>query len=166
MPLLRKTIKYLKTLFFHLLEVSDTIDAVLKMWLCMQADIKAQCWQFSECTGAGYLQDVCSGWKSTWTGRWLHSQTWFHTNYSTKMLCNLHKQVQSQVSWLPLFPSPFSVSKEGLPWHMGLNRVCGRTGQVGLPADGKIRSGPLPSFGSKWRGRPTGSTNKRKREVH
>ena len=39
--ILRRTKKYWKTLFFHLLEVSVTNAAVFKKWFCMQAGIKA-----------------------------------------------------------------------------------------------------------------------------
>ena len=37
---LRRTKKYWKTLLFHLLEISVTNAAVLKKWLCMQANTK------------------------------------------------------------------------------------------------------------------------------
>jgi hypothetical protein len=166
---LRRTKKYWKTLFFHLLEVSVTNASVLKKWLCMEKGKKAPsvgCFRDTLVQGIikKYIQD-----DDDVTASLDNFYVWHgSTPFEGRKCCVVCKSRCSR----KCPDCPFSPTL-----CQSLRRDCHATWHTGLFAPQRVtwftkqrdklhgRQHQTAVLRTKWRGRPSGRKDKRKRLI-
>ena len=164
--IMRRTKKYWKTLFFHLLEISVTNAAVLKKWLCMQANTKPpSVGKFRDALVQAIINKYVVG----------ESQPAIATDFTvrhgstlidSRRRCAICKNKCSRkCPDCPFSPALCQSTRRDChgTWHN--TQFTAERSKWFHQQREKFRSRRVPSLWSKRRGRPLGRKNKRKQVI-